>query len=414
MAMIETPTVGARIDSAVIRNTALSSTGLLERIFSAAFRGLVYPQIWEDPVVDMKALDLKPTDTLVTIASGSCNVMSYLTANPQRIVAVDLSPAHVALGKLKLAAAQHLPGHAAFSNLFRHANLKSNIALYERHIRPHLDPQTRAYWDGRDLTGRRRISKFARGFYATGLLGRFISVAHGLGKVYGVDPRELLRMDSVEKQREFFETRIAPVFESRSFRTLTSLRASLFGLGIPPAQYEALAGAAKDGMIGALKARTERLACGFPLKDNYFAWQAFGRRYQSGETVSLPPYLEAKNFAAVRNNAKRVRIVNESITAMLAARPAGSVDAFVLLDAQDWMTDRQLSDLWAEITRTATPGARVIYRTAASASPLPGRVPDGILDKWDYRAPESLEFGKQDRSAIYGGFHLHVRREPAT
>lgn len=412
MAMIETPTVGARIDGAVIRNTALSSTGLLERVFSAAFRGLVYPQIWEDPVVDMKALDLKPTDTLVTIASGSCNVMSYLTANPQRIVAVDLSPAHVALGKLKLAAAEHLPGHAAFSNMFRHANLKSNIALYERHIRPHLDPQTRAYWDGRDLTGRRRISKFARGFYATGLLGRFISVAHGLGRVYGVDPRELLRMDSVEKQREFFDKRIAPVFESRSFRTLTSLRASLFGLGIPPAQYEALAGDAEDGMIGALKARTERLACGFPLKDNYFAWQAFGRRYQSGETVSLPPYLEAKNFAAVRSNAKRVKIVNESITAMLAARPACSVDAFVLLDAQDWMTDRQLSDLWAEITRTATPGARVIYRTAASASPLPGRVPDGILDRWDYRAAESLEFGKQDRSAIYGGFHLHIRREP--
>ncbi|MEQ8589485.1 MAG: DUF3419 family protein [Roseitalea porphyridii] len=413
MAMIETPTVGARIDGAVIRNTALSSTGLLERIFSAAFRGLVYPQIWEDPVVDMKALDLKPTDTLVTIASGSCNVMSYLTANPQHIVAVDLSPAHVALGKLKLAAAQHLPGHTAFSNMFRHANLKSNIALYERHIRPHLDPQTRAYWDGRDLTGRRRISKFARGFYATGLLGRFISVAHGLGKVYGVDPRELLRMDSVEKQREFFETRIAPVFESRSFRTLTSLRASLFGLGIPPAQYEALAGDAEDGMIGALRSRTERLACGFPLKDNYFAWQAFGRRYQSGDTASLPPYLQSESFAAVRSNAKRVRIVNESITAMLAARPACSVDAFVLLDAQDWMTDRQLCELWAEITRTATPGARVIYRTAASASPLPGRVPDGILDKWDYREAESLKFCKQDRSAIYGGFHLHVRREQA-
>jgi S-adenosylmethionine:diacylglycerol 3-amino-3-carboxypropyl transferase len=65
-------------------------------------------------------------------------------------------------------------------------------------------------------------------------------------------------------------------------------------------------------------------------------------------------------------------IVNESITALLAARPAGSVDAFVLLDAQDWMTDSQLSELWAEITRTATPGARVIYRTAAAASPLPG------------------------------------------
>jgi S-adenosylmethionine-diacylglycerol 3-amino-3-carboxypropyl transferase len=126
MTMIETPSVGARIDGAVVRNTALSSTGMLERVFSAAFRGLVYPQIWEDPLVDMQALELKPTDTLVTIASGSCNVMSYLTVSPAEIIAVDLSPAHVALGKLKLAAATHLPGHTAFSNMFRHANLKTN------------------------------------------------------------------------------------------------------------------------------------------------------------------------------------------------------------------------------------------------------------------------------------------------
>tara|TARA_R110002020_G_scaffold16900_14_gene60091 strand:+ start:246 stop:1490 length:1245 start_codon:yes stop_codon:yes gene_type:complete len=410
MTMIETAGVGARIDGAVVRTPALSATGILERVFSAAFRGLVYPQIWEDPLVDMEALALKPTDTMVTIASGSCNVMSYLTANPAEIIAVDLSPAHVALGRLKLAAATHLPDHTSFSNLFRHANLRSNAALYDRHLRPHLDDQTRAYWDGREANGRRRISRFTRGFYNTGLLGRFISAAHVIGKIYGVDPRELLRMDSVEKQREFFDSRIAPVFNSRSFKALTSMRASLFGLGIPPAQYEALAGDAPDGMIGALRERTERLACGFPLKDNYFAWQAFGRGYQPGEQASLPPYLEARHFETVRRNARRVTIVNESITALLAARPAASVDAFVLLDAQDWMTDRQLSELWAEITRTAAPGARVIYRTAAAPSPLPGRVPDGILDKWDYRIDESRELGAKDRSAIYGGFHLHVKR----
>jgi S-adenosylmethionine-diacylglycerol 3-amino-3-carboxypropyl transferase len=410
MTMIDTPAIGDRISSAVVRNKALSKTGLLERLFSSAFRGLVYPQIWEDPLVDMQALDLKPTDTLVTIASGSCNVLSYLTANPAKVIAVDLSPAHVALGKLKLTAAERLPGHTAFANMFRYANLKSNLTLYQRHIRPHLDAPTRIYWDGRDLSGRRRIARFARGFYSTGLLGRFISVAHLLGRIYRVDPQELLKMKSVDQQREFFESRIAPVFESRSFKALISLRASLFGLGIPPAQYEALAGDAEDGMIGALRARTERLACGFPLNDNYFAWQAFGRGYQSGEAASLPPYLEARNFDAVRRNARRVEILNESITAMLARRPAGSVDAFVLLDAQDWMTDRQLSELWAEITRTARPGARVIYRTAATPSPLPGRVPDGILDKWDYRADESRALGARDRSAIYGGFHLHIKR----
>ena len=411
MTLLDTPDVGARIDNAVIRNHAFSKAGILERLFSASFRGLVYAQIWEDPVVDMEALQLRPTDRMVAIASGSCNVLSYLTAQPAAITAVDLSPAHVALGRLKLAAARHLPDHASFSNLFRYADLKSNLKLYDQMLRPHLDPETRAFWDGREFPGRRRIARFARGFYRTGLLGRFITGIHWLGALYGVNPRKLLSAGTMEDQQRVFDTEFAPVFGSRSFRAMASLRASLFGLGIPPAQYEALASGPEGGMSEALRERTRKLACGFPVRDNYFAWQAFGRGYQPGLDASLPPYLERRHFETVKSHASRVEIVNESITDLLAARPAGSVDAYVLLDAQDWMTDRQLSQLWAEITRTAAPGARVIYRTAAAASPLPGRIPDAILARWDYRAEESLDLGTRDRSAIYGGFHLHVKRE---
>jgi S-adenosylmethionine-diacylglycerol 3-amino-3-carboxypropyl transferase len=33
---------------------------------------------------------------------------------------------------------------------------------------------------------------------------------------------------------------------------------------------------------------------------------------------------------------------------------------------------------------------------------------EATLEQWDYRAEESLAFTKQDRSSIYGGFHLYV------
>ena len=55
------------------------------------------------------------------------------------------------------------------------------------------------------------------------------------------------------------------------------------------------------------------------------------------------------------------------MTQALAAMPSQSVDRVVLLDAQDWMRTDQLDALWSEITRTAWPGARVIYRTAGVA-----------------------------------------------
>ena len=41
---------------AVHRFKAASLDGVRERIFTFAFKGLVYPQIWEDPEVDLKAL----------------------------------------------------------------------------------------------------------------------------------------------------------------------------------------------------------------------------------------------------------------------------------------------------------------------------------------------------------------------
>ncbi|MFN4096476.1 MAG: DUF3419 domain-containing protein, partial [Sphingomonas sp.] len=50
---------------------------------------------------------------------------------------------------------------------------------------------------------------------------------------------------------------------------------------------------------------------------------------------------------------------------------------------------------------------RVLFRTAAAPTLLPGRVPDAILDRWDYAEAESLDFTARDRSAIYGGVHLY-------
>ena len=71
-----------------------------------------------------------------------------------------------------------------------------------------------------------------------------------------------------------------------------------------------------------------------------------------------------------------MRYVQRSFTDILRDSPAASFDRYVLLDAQDWMNDAELKALWTEITRTARPGARVIFRTAADERLLPGRVPD--------------------------------------
>lgn len=396
-----------QLRKAVHRHKAASGRGVQERLFTLAFSGLVYPQIWEDPAIDIEALALKEGEHIVAIASGGCNILSYLTAAPVRITAIDLNPAHVALNKLKIAAARRLPDYGAFHRFFAEADTAENIRAYHTYLKPYLDAETRRYWESRDRLGRRRIGYFGRNLYRHGLLGTFIGAGHLLARMHGRNPRKMLGARSAIEQREIFERELAPLFEKRHIRWLLNRPTALFGLGIPPSQFEALKG--NEGHIASvLRARLERLACDFPLANNYFAWQAFGRRYASGGSGPLPPYLERENFDRLRTRAEAVEVVHDSFTEHLKGLPDQSRDGYVLLDAQDWMTDAQLDALWTEISRTAKPGARVIFRTAGEDTILPGRINDGTLARFAYEAEACRRFTARDRSSIYGGFHLYV------
>ena len=400
-----------RLRDALLQHGPLSRKGFSERIFGLLFSGLVYPQIWEDPDVDMAAMDLKPGHRLVTIGSGGCNVLAYLSRSPGRIDVVDLNLHHIALNRLKLAAFRHLPSRADVVRMLAMANVPSNSASFDLFLAPNLDAGTRAYWQRRRWNGRRRVEAFDRNIYRSGLLGRFIATGHLIARLHGVDLTEFARVRSLREQRIFFDTRVAPLFDRPLIRWLTSRKSSLFGLGIPPQQYDELVRTSADRtMAPVLRQRLEKLACHFPLRDNYFAWQAFVRRYPDKDEGCLPTYLLPENYLAIRDNVDRVAVHHASFTELLAQKPVASVDRYVLLDAQDWMTDEQLNDLWREIGRTAAPGARVIFRTAGEASILEGRVHGAILGRWTYLRERSQELTLRDRSAIYGGLHVYERR----
>lgn len=168
----------------------------------------------------MAALAIRPGDHIVAIDSGSCNILSYLTANPGRISAIDLNGAHIALGRLKLCALRHLPDQASFFTFFGKADSRDDLAAYERYVRPRLDPVSAAYWNRRETNRRRRIDVFTRNFYRTGLLGRFIGRGHFLGRLYGCEPQTILQARSLEEQRALFEANIAPIFDKGLTRWL--------------------------------------------------------------------------------------------------------------------------------------------------------------------------------------------------
>ena len=132
------------------RSTALDWT------FSRMFRGLIYNQVWEDPLVDLEALALGPDHRVVSIASAGCNALAYLSADVKRVDCVDINAAHRALFTLKRTALERVPDWATFYRLFGTGQSPDNVRVYDTQLAAHLPDPVRAFWSGRGMTGERR------------------------------------------------------------------------------------------------------------------------------------------------------------------------------------------------------------------------------------------------------------------
>src|ERR1700756_5159559 len=188
--------MGAQPIADAVRNgEAREQSTIWERIYAFWLRRLVYTQIWEDPEADLAALQLPLGSTIVTISSGGCNALSYLTAQPAQVYAVDPNEAHLSLLKLKLAGIRAFSRYSDFWQFFGEASSSANAQLYRDRLRPMLDDEARAYWDKRNVIGRPRHAYFTDGFYRHGMMGRFIGITHVVARLAGIDLETLLNGD---------------------------------------------------------------------------------------------------------------------------------------------------------------------------------------------------------------------------
>ncbi len=381
---------------------------LWDRLFAFWFRRLVYTQIWEDPEADLAALQLPVGSTIVTISSGGCNALSYLTARPAQIFAVDLNEAHLSLLKLKLAGLRVFSRYADFWQFFGEAASPANSALYRDRLWLWLDADSRAYWDKRNLIGRPRYAYFTDGFYRHGMLGRFIGLAHLLAKLAGIDLKALLNGNADAPERVEALARLHRLFHSPLARLITGTPALLFSLGIPPQQRDLLGGGAPLNEV--LYERLLRLINGHPNETNYFAWQALDRRYPGPGDRCLPPYLQRGQFERMRDGAGLIIPVHANLKQFLESLPARQIDAVMLLDSQDWMAPDEIRALWNMIDRAGSDDVRIIFRTAGKESPLESEELASLRHLWHRNEERSALGFEQDRSGIYGGFHCYERR----
>ncbi|MES2050174.1 MAG: DUF3419 family protein [Pseudomonadota bacterium] len=397
------------IDTAVINPTKSGRKGFSDHLFTRWFNRLVYAQTWEDPQSDLEALQLKPGANILTISSGGCNALAYLSANPAAVHAVDLNGAHLAMLEIKRQAIKHLPDYDAVVHFLGNASQADNLKRYKRHVRPHLPFDASAFWESKSLLGKARYHYFTNNAYQHGLLGNFIGIAHWFVRMMGGDLKKLASARNMQEQKTLFEEYLAPVFETRIFKFLAKQPFALYSLGIAPTQFSTLKIDAKNDLHLLFKERIRHLACDFPLEENCFAHQAFARQYDTSKQAALPMYLQRQHFYSLRSNIDRIYPHHTNLTNFLRQQPRACMDAYLFLDVQDSMDQGQITELWEEVTRTAAPGAKVVFRTAGSESPLEKILPSRLTSAWSTDQEQNRKLLASDRSAIYGGMHLYIK-----
>ena len=140
-------------------------------------------------------------------------------------------------------------------------------------------------------------------------------------RLYGVDLRELLQRAIARRAAALLRDHAgAAVRQAARCAGRRRNRLSLYGLGIPPAQYEALAGG-RDMAHGAARAGR---AAGLRLQPRRQLLRLAGLRplaTADDAAGPLPPYLRREHFDAIRARADRVEVLNRSITEYLARLP---------------------------------------------------------------------------------------------
>jgi S-adenosylmethionine-diacylglycerol 3-amino-3-carboxypropyl transferase len=133
-----------------------------------------------------------------------------------------------------------------------------------------------------------------------------------------------------------------------------------------------------------------------PVASNYFLHQMLTGAYPAGVPGGVPPYLSADGAAAVAARRARLVAVDADVTSYLRTRPAASVDCFALSNVAEWMTAEGVDALFAEVARTAAPGARLCFRNFVGWTEVPARWARAIVE--DRAAGEALM--PRDRSVV--------------
>jgi len=338
-----------------------------------------YSQVWEDHRLLDHGLAIGPSDDVLSLAGAGDNVLALLLAEPRSIVAIDVSPAQLALLELKLASLTRLT-YGEFACLMGARSGARRAGLYAR-VRDGLQPDARRFWDARGAT-------IEHGLLRAGMLEAYFERF----RVRHIPPAagRLLGLDDLAQQAALYDRLLGtPEFEV-AFRAAFTPQA-MSGRARDATQFRHVD---VEDAPGFFLERLRHVCTQLPTRGNhYLEWLLTGR-YRS----SIPPWLRPENFERLRDLTGRVTLVASELSQFLETQPAGAFSAANLSDVFEYLREDGAQELFELVGSRLRPGGRIAYWNL-----LVPRSADGLPARRDL----ARGLWQQDRVFFYSDFHLN-------
>jgi S-adenosylmethionine-diacylglycerol 3-amino-3-carboxypropyl transferase len=356
----------------------------------ADFSIIRYAQCWEDADVLLEAMDIRPGDTCVSIASAGDNTFSMLTRNPARVIGIDLNPAQIACCELRRAAYQKLD-HNSFLELLGARPSRRRLALFDL-CEPLLPESARAFWSTRRATisaGAATAGKFEH--YFRTFSTRVLPWVHSGRRVDA-----LLKPKSVEERRRFYADHWDTWRWRWMFRIFFS-RAVMGRLGRDPAFFKYVEGSVAARILERGRYALTELE---PADNPYLTWILKGRLGDA-----LPHALRPEHFATIRDRIDRIEFRPCTLEAVLADEPALRPARLNLSDIFEYMSPQATDAILSVIADRCPSGGRAVYWNML----VPRSHGDGLAARWRLREDLSGPLLKQDKAFFYSRLVIEER-----
>jgi len=353
----------------------------------AKFSMIRYAQCWEDVDILLSALNIKKGSKVLSIASAGDNSFAMLTQDPEKVYAIDLSPAQIACVKIRIAMYEIL-AHQEFLELMGSIESTRRPDLYKK-IRGKLDKETKEFWDAlpKEIeNGIGTAGKFERYFRLFCL--KILPIIESKKNI-----DIALQAKPYQEREEFYEK----VWNNWRWKLMFNIffsRTIMGRLGRDPSFFRYVKGSVAERIL----ARTRYAMVDLdPALNPYFYWILRARH----DNV-LPFAFREENFNIIRERLDRIEIRLESVEDFLLEIGASSINAFNLSDIFEYVSEQETERLLNIIANVGTDKARIAYWNMLA----PRKRPDSLSDRIISLDEVSQTLFEQDKAFFYSAFRV--------